>query len=86
MATRPSYHGHGIAAAMIRHVLDVVDQHGVRAVLLGLELATPLYRRLGFETVETFSFELAKREAGEDGVMHVMIREPRDGAGDGETS
>lgn len=77
MATRPAYHGHGIAGAMIRPVLEVADRHGVRALLLGLELATPLYRRLGFETVETFSFELAKKEAGEDGVMHVMIREPK---------
>lgn len=77
MCTRPSHHGYGIAAAMIRSVLDIADREGICTILLGMELATPLYRRLGFETVETAGFELARREAGEDGVMHVMIRQPR---------
>ncbi|KXJ92387.1 hypothetical protein Micbo1qcDRAFT_162655 [Microdochium bolleyi] len=77
MCTRPEYHGYGIAGAMIRDVLDIADREGIRTVLLGMELAAPLYQRLGFKTVDTAGFELARTEAGEDGVLHVMIREPR---------
>jgi len=81
LATHPGHRGQGLAARLIRHVLDVADQ---RSVVVYLETgeenkARELYGRLGFEEKGREGIKLKKfasreeRERMDVGDVHTVI-------------
>ncbi|KAI0444071.1 hypothetical protein F4803DRAFT_278207 [Xylaria telfairii] len=77
LCTRHNYHGRGIGSALLRGVLDLADKEGIWSYLEATLLATPVYQRLGYKTVDTLEFD--RSEAGFDtpAMLNLMVREPR---------
>ncbi|KAI1122141.1 hypothetical protein F5Y10DRAFT_281925 [Nemania abortiva] len=64
LCTRHSYHGRGIGSALMRSVLDVADREELSSYLEATRVGAPMYRKLGYEVVDTLEFDRA--EAGFD--------------------
>ncbi|RYP25123.1 hypothetical protein DL765_000004 [Monosporascus sp. GIB2] len=77
LCTDPAYHGRGIAAALLKQVLEIADAEGVEVFLNAVPPARPLYERMGFAVVDKVEFPLARARTGRDIVLYAMIRRPR---------
>ncbi|KAJ6536947.1 acyl-CoA N-acyltransferase [Mycena capillaripes] len=77
ICTHPKYQGQGLAAALIKPVLDIADAEGMTAYLEALPSAKAVYEHYGFKTVDTEEYDLAK--SGREGtrVLYIMVREPK---------
>jgi GNAT superfamily N-acetyltransferase len=72
LGTEPSRQGHGIGSALLRSVLDRVDEEGVPAYLeSSKDRNVPLYARFGFEVVDEL------RSRADRPTVWRMWREPR---------
>ncbi|RYP73508.1 hypothetical protein DL769_004222 [Monosporascus sp. CRB-8-3] len=69
LCTDPAYHGRGIGAALVKHVLEIADAEGVEVFLDALPLARPLYVRMGFAVVDKIEFPLARARTDRDIVL-----------------
>lgn len=49
LATRPDYHGRGIASMLLKWGLDRADQEGLEAYLSASPSGRPLYEKRGFQ-------------------------------------
>ncbi|KAF8185552.1 acyl-CoA N-acyltransferase [Mycena galopus ATCC 62051] len=77
VCTHPKYQGQGLAAALIKPVLDIADAEGITAYVEALPNAKAVYEHYGFKTVDTQEYDLTK--AGREGqeVLSIMVREPK---------
>ncbi|KAJ7908366.1 acyl-CoA N-acyltransferase [Mycena leptocephala] len=77
ICTHPKYQGQGLAAALIKPILDIADAEGITAYLEALPNAKAVYEHYGFKTVDTLEYDLTK--AGREGteVLSIMVREPK---------
>jgi GNAT superfamily N-acetyltransferase len=55
LATHPKHQGHGLASALLRHVLAQADELGNRCYLEASKFHpnVPIYQHFGFKLVET---------------------------------
>ncbi|KAJ6536963.1 acyl-CoA N-acyltransferase [Mycena capillaripes] len=77
ICTHPKYQGQGLAAALIKPVLDIADAEGIPTYLEALPSAKAAYEHYGFKTVDTEEYDLTK--SGREGtrVLYIMLREPK---------
>lgn len=68
LVTRPDFQGKGAGSALIKHGLAVADELDLPTWLEASEAGYPLYKKLGFEDVETHDVDFA--QYGGDVVSH----------------
>ncbi|KAI1345594.1 hypothetical protein F5Y01DRAFT_308931 [Xylaria sp. FL0043] len=76
LCTRPSYYSRGIGSALLVSVLDLADREGLAVYLEASRVGVSLYRRLGFKTVDTLTFERTGT-GNPPASLDIMVREPR---------
>jgi GNAT superfamily N-acetyltransferase len=78
ICTHPKYQGQGLAAALLKPVLDIADAEGITAYVEALPNAKAVYEHYGFKTVDTHEYDLTKAGKGGTEVLTIMVREPLD--------
>ena len=77
LVTDPDHHRRGAGTMLLNWGISKADSLGLPAFLESSAMGKPLYERLGFQTREVVTFDLAKYGLEGTDTNSVMIREPR---------
>jgi ribosomal protein S18 acetylase RimI-like enzyme len=78
LATLPEYHHQGLGKRLMDICLQDADAAHAKTLLIATEAGSGLYRKLGFEEVDSLTFDTAPHGGDEKIMWLCMMREPRE--------
>lgn len=75
LAVLPQYHRRGVGSMHLRSGIEKADELGLPSYLEASPMGTPLYAKMGYETVCEFDFDARKWGLGRD-LPHVCMLRP----------
>lgn len=75
LATRPEHHRRGVGAMHLKWGTEKADELGLPAYLEASPMGQPLYKKWGFEPLETLPFD-AREHGYSQALTHIVMRRP----------
>lgn len=77
LATLPQYHRQGLGKQLMDICLQDADAVHAKTFLIATEAGSRLYRKLGFQEVDSITFDMVPYGGDEKATWLCMMREPR---------
>jgi ribosomal protein S18 acetylase RimI-like enzyme len=77
LATLPEYHRQGLGKQLMDICLRDADAAHAKTFLIATEAGSGLYRKLGFQEVDSVAFDMVAHGGDEKATWLCMMREPK---------